>query len=57
MAQDTVRQAPPSRASSARALLPSVLPALIVGAPASLLLLLVTGRRQMQLREDGRTTG
>ncbi|MCF4139642.1 ion channel protein [Streptomyces sp. Tue 6430] len=42
MAQDTARQAPPSPASSARALLPSILPALIVGVLASLLLLLVS---------------
>ncbi|MFC9286576.1 ion channel protein [Streptomyces sp. NPDC057052] len=43
MAQDTARQAPPSPASSARALLPSILPALVVGVLASLLLLLVSG--------------
>ncbi|MEU8649247.1 ion channel protein [Streptomyces sp. NPDC048737] len=42
MAHDTARQAPPSPASSARALLPSILPALVVGVLASLLLLLVS---------------
>ncbi|MGV9941285.1 ion channel protein [Streptomyces sp. NPDC003401] len=43
MAQDTARQAPPPPARSARALLPSIPPALVVGVLASLLLLLVSG--------------
>ncbi|MET9501556.1 ion channel protein [Streptomyces sp. NPDC006622] len=42
MAQDTARQTPPSPASPARALLPSILPALIVGVLASLLFVLVS---------------
>ncbi|MFI5689428.1 ion channel protein [Streptomyces sp. NPDC051636] len=44
MAQDTARQAPPTApATPARALLPLILPALVVGVGASLLLLLVNG--------------
>ncbi|MFE9677318.1 ion channel protein [Streptomyces sp. NPDC006259] len=42
MAQDTARQTPPSPASPARALLPSILPALVVGVLASLLFVLVS---------------
>ncbi|MGX1271506.1 ion channel protein [Streptomyces phaeoluteigriseus] len=42
MAQDTAPQAPPSPATPARALLPTILPALAVGVLASLLLLLVS---------------
>ncbi|WP_093780145.1 ion channel protein [Streptomyces sp. yr375] len=42
MAQDTARQTPPAPATPVRALLPLILPALAVGALASLMLLLVT---------------
>ncbi|MFC4506325.1 MULTISPECIES: ion channel protein [Streptomyces] len=42
MAQDTARQPPPVPATPARTLLPSILPALVVGVMASLLLLLVS---------------
>ncbi|MFI1533511.1 ion channel protein [Streptomyces anandii] len=43
MVQDTAHQAPTAPAAPARALLPLILPALVVGVGASLLLLLVTG--------------
>ncbi|WP_406007530.1 ion channel protein [Streptomyces sp. NBC_00637] len=43
MAQDTAQQPPHAPATPARALLPSILPALAVGVLASLLLLLVEG--------------
>lgn len=43
MAQDTAQQAPTAPATPARVLLPSILPALVVGVSASLLLLVVTG--------------
>ncbi|WP_190181465.1 ion channel protein [Streptomyces naganishii] len=43
MVQDTAHQAPTTPAVPARALLPLILPALVVGIGASLLLLLVTG--------------
>ncbi|MFF3938239.1 ion channel protein [Streptomyces phaeofaciens] len=43
MAQETERHAPTAVATPARALLPLILPALVVGVTASLLLLLVSG--------------
>ncbi|MFF9408878.1 ion channel protein [Streptomyces anandii] len=43
MVQDTAHQAPTAPAAPARVLLPLILPALVVGVGASLLLLLVTG--------------
>ncbi|WP_229859434.1 ion channel protein, partial [Streptomyces anandii] len=43
MVQDTAHQAPTAPAAPARVLLPQILPALVVGVGASLLLLLVTG--------------
>ncbi|MER5435647.1 hypothetical protein [Streptomyces sp. NPDC002588] len=43
MAQDTARQTPAASATPARALLPLILPALVVGVAASLLFLLVSG--------------
>ncbi|MFJ1808460.1 MULTISPECIES: ion channel protein [unclassified Streptomyces] len=43
MAQDTAQQPPSAPASPARALLPSILPAVVIGVLASLMLLLVEG--------------
>ncbi|MFD4572921.1 ion channel protein [Streptomyces sp. NPDC058417] len=43
MAQDTARQKPSAPATPARALLPSILPALVVGVLVSLLFVLVSG--------------